>query len=891
MLYGSVAVFLAVWLLTLAAFGSDPHYGPVALEWSRTPVLLFAVPLALVVAMRARESRMRWAWAFLASGYFSVVIGDTLGAIAHYRTGHSPAVSISDVFWIGYFPLAMTGVLCLPRIFRSPLDRARFVLDALIVTTGGGLLVWFLALRPLLGDGYSGEVPAWIAMTYPIGDLLSVFAMALVLTRLPRSNLRAAHLALAISFAASLAGDLVWAMGVSANGASNGKLVPTIFWNIWAVAFLIGAALTYRVNMRGGETTTREARTSWGGLAYGALLFGYALTAALAFGDDLDAVRGSVVGATAMTMLVVARLLITQFENSQLLQENARRAGEARFAALVEHAAEAIVVVDEHARIDYASPAANKLMGASGNPSGGAFTQYVHPDDALGLMQYVDACARDACRTAVLILRFSSGTNAWLTAECTISNLLRDRSVGGIVLNLRDISERQALEDQMRFQAFHDALTGLPNRELFLDRVERALTRARTAHVNIAVAVIDLDRYKSVNDAIGHRNADHALLNLAQRLEQGMVGSDSLARYGGDEFALLMEDVTDADDAVARAQRLRATVAAPIVVGGKRVALTASVGVAVSDGSARGAEALLRDADLALQQAQSGGGDGCELFEAERHVRTLERLSLEAELPQLIEREAFAVSFQPVLTLPERRVSALYVRLGWREPERAATPIPALLAAAAESGQGVMLGQWLREACARDLAALGRCLPEAARLTVIMRVDPRELREADFCDRLAASIRSADLSPRQLVLKLPAAAFAGAGPGRLEAIAALGVRIGLSDFGAGNAGLELLDAAPLSALFLSRSLVQRLDAGARPGALTRVAVAAGRALDATVIAPGVSTAAQLARLAELRCDLAYGDGLAPALPFTSLLPWLGARFAEAAETEVGATGG
>ena len=119
----------------------------------------------------------------------------------------------------------------------------------------------------------------------------------------------------------------------------------------------------------------------------------------------------------------------------------------------------------------------------------------------------------------------------------------------------------------------------------------------------------------------------------------------------------------------------------------------------------------------------------------------------------------------------------------------------------------------------------------------------------------------------------------------------LGARIGLSDFGAGNAGLELLDAAPLSALFLSRSLVQRLDAGTRPGALTRVAVAAGHALDATVIAPGVSNAAQLARLAELRCDLAYGEGLAPALPFTSLLPWLGARFAEAAEIEVGATGG
>jgi diguanylate cyclase (GGDEF)-like protein len=403
----------------------------------------------------------------------------------------------------------------------------------------------------------------------------------------------------------------------------------------------------------------------------------------------------------------------------------------------------------------------------------------------------------------------------------------------------------------------------------------------------VAIAVVDLDRFKQVNDAIGHRNADHALVTLAQRMEQALSGADSLARYGGDEFALLMEDVRDADDATARAQHVRAAVAAPLVVGGKRLAVTASVGVALSDG-ARAAEALLRNADLALQQAQSAGGDGCELFEAERHVRTLQRLSLESELPQLIEREAFAVLFQPVLSLPERGLAALYVRLGWREPEHAATPIPTLLAAAAESGQGALLGRWLQAAMARDLRALLRYLPDAARLSLILRVDPRELREADFAQRLATTLKSVDLQPRQLLLKLPAAAFArtvAAAPGRLEPLETLGVRMGLADFGSGQAGLELLDSAPVDALFLSRPLVQRLESGPRPGALARVAVAAGRALAATVIAPGVTSESQLERLSEIGCNLAYGDAVAPALPFQHLLPWLGARFAEAAEPQ------
>src|SRR5207237_128278 len=153
------------------------------------------------------------------------------------------AVSASDIFWLGYFPLAVGGVLCLPRRFRGGLDRARFLLDALIVTSAGALLVWFIALRPLLGGG-RGEVPAWIALTYPLGDLLSVFAIALVLTRLPVRQWRPAHALLAISFAASLCGDLAWAMIVG-GGAPGSRLVPQLFWNVWAVTFLLASALAY----------------------------------------------------------------------------------------------------------------------------------------------------------------------------------------------------------------------------------------------------------------------------------------------------------------------------------------------------------------------------------------------------------------------------------------------------------------------------------------------------------------------------------------------------------------------------------------------------------------------------------------------------------------------
>ena len=869
---------IALWALLLAAAQADERLGAAALEWSRTPLLLIAVPLAWLAGSRLPERRARLAWFLIGLGYLSVAFGDTLDGWRVWRG--LPSLALTDAFWLGYFPFVLAGVLCLPRVFRGALDRARFALDAGIVTTCGALLIWLAVLRPLLQAGTPAPVSTWIALAYPVGDLVSALAVALVLTRTESPQARRAHQLLALSFVASLAGDLNWA-ATYATGASSSKFLSQMLWSAWAAAFLAAAfALLAGRRLARAPSDHPVGEAAFGALPYLALGAGYGLCAWLAFRGDGQALRISVIGAAVLTALVVARMLVTQLEHDRLLTRTLERRGERRLAALVEYSQDAILVVDARLAIQYASPAAARLLGAKTLGAEATLDHYLHAEDAPALRQYAQACARGDCRHTRLTLRVGAGYG-WRTAEAEVGNLLANPDIGGIVLNLRDVTERQALEDQLRFQALHDPLTGLPNRELFVDRFERALNRARQGQERVAVARIDLDRFQRLNDRIGRRATDQALIATAARMEGALGGADSLARFGADEFVALFEAVGDERDILMRTERLRAAVSEPFEFSGHRLVLSASIGTAEA-GPGDEAEALLRGADLAQQQARAAGGDQIQRYDRSRHRESLAYLDLESELPALIERGAFAVQFQPVLELGGRTLVGLNARLGWLHPEQAPASMAAVVAAAAEAGRIAALGAVLRAGLAHDLRALVRYQPDAARLVLTLRLHAHELRDPELGRQLAAMMRAADLEPERLLVRVGAADFPrlpGVAEQAFAPLAEAGLKLALADVGAPGSGLDLITSPGISALFLARSLIARLDPGARDEALVRAALAGARALGLEVIAPGVARPELIDHLGELGVQRAYGDAVAPTLSFERLLPWLGARLA------------
>lgn len=872
----AIGIAAAAALIGEAALADVPGRALRFALYARAPLLVAAVVFGALAARANRDNpRARLSWWWVAAGFAVLLPGDIAFAI-ETAGGNDPPASVADAFYLSYFVLILGGLLSFPRVFRNRGDAAMFALDAGIVAIGGGMVLWHFGVQPVF-DAAEGEITPTVLLdlAYPLGDLLTLLGIATVLLRLPPGPRRLSLLLLACPFVVSLAGDTLWMMGQS---SAELRMLAQALWLLQPVAFVAAAEQEWRRPRAALDEATHAWQPAFGLLPYLALLLGYVVLAVATYGGSGPRTQALLPGAVALTLLVVARQALAQRENRALLAEQVRRADERRFAALVRNASDMIFIVDPASRVTYASPAAEHLL-RDDHPT---LLDAVHPDDRAALRDYVAACVRGQARHAALDLRFGSATGSWVATETRLTNLLADPEVRGIVLNARDVSERRTLEEQLRAQALTDTLTSLPNRALFLDRVARAF--ARDGGRGVAVAVLDVDHFTQVNDGLGHRVGDQVLTTVAARIASGLSGADSAARIGGDDFGLLFEGVSGEDLLRARIERVRAAVAQPLRADGHAVRLTASVGVALGTG-AGSTEALMRNADIALQHVRVEGGDGVEVFRADRHGRVVERLAIEAQLPKLIESNAFTVAFEPVVRISNRRPNGVYVRLDWRTPN-AEMPISIVEAAARESPASALLGRWMRNAMQRDLSALLRYLPDAGELGVGLRLEGPHLRDELLCDEVAALIKRLELPARNLVLELPASALTpltGGVAHTMQRLREIGASIALGEFGAVHASFELLDTFRFDGMVLAEALVDRVDAGARPGALVRAAVAAGRSLEMRVVAPGVRTEPQLALLGELGCEFAFGPAVGPALGYEHLLPFLAARFAEARE--------
>jgi diguanylate cyclase (GGDEF)-like protein len=439
------------------------------------------------------------------------------------------------------------------------------------------------------------------------------------------------------------------------------------------------------------------------------------------------------------------------------------------------------------------------------------------------------------------------------------TNLLDEPAVSGVVVNYRDITARKALEEQLRHQAFHDALTALPNRALFADRLAHALARSRRSPRRLAVLFVDLDDFKTVNDSLGHGEGDRLLVAVAERLQAALRPGDTIARMGGDEFAVLVEEQEDAAAAVEVGQRLLEALRAPFASDGKELFVHASVGVAISASPDATAEELLRDADLAMYMAKGRGKNRLELFEPAMHSAALARLALKGDLERALERNEFVVLYQPVVRLGSGELAGVEALVRWQHPRRGSVSPLEFIPLAEETGLIVPLGRWILEEACRQARSWETA--DGASLTLSVNVSGRQVQEAGFVAEVAAVLEATGFPAERLTLEFTESvlmADATRTSASMTELKALGVRLAIDDFGTGYSSLSYLRRFPIDVLKIDASFVAALTAGPDQGALVRSILALGATLRLQTVAEGIEDASQLAELRSLGAELGQG---------------------------------
>ena len=591
------------------------------------------------------------------------------------------------------------------------------------------------------------------------------------------------------------------------------------------------------------------------------------------------------------SLRALAAQIALALERAALTDEVHRRRGEARFGSLVRHASDLITVIGLDGTISYQSPSIERLLGyAPDDVMGRPFAELVHPSDGSRVREMLAdgaAVADDQPHVLQCALVHRDGTPQQF--EVNYTNLLGDAHVGGIVLNCRDISERKAFEEQLTHQAFHDPVTGLANRALFAERVRHAIARSRREHNRIAVVFLDLDDFKTINDSLGHAAGDEVLGEVAKRLATSIRASDTAARFGGDEFALLLEDIEGVEEAADTAERVLDALAVPLRVGHKELSLRCSIGISVvSEDAPGGAEELIRDADAAMYRAKRDGKGSYRMFEPEMHQGVLARLELRTDLQRAIATEQLELHYQPVVRLDDGGICGVEALLRWRHPERGMIAPDHFIPLAEETGLIIPIGRWvLREGC-RQARRLRDALSPEAPLTMSINLSVKQLQHSDVIADVRDAVREAGIDPSALTLEITETvlmADTDLAVTRLKELKALGVNLALDDFGTGYSSLSYLSRFPVDILKMDRSFLRD---GATPetSALTSAVLALGTTLSLRVVAEGIEMSEQWTSLRDLGCEFGQGFFFAYPMDADATLEHLAAQLGTGAPAAV-----
>jgi diguanylate cyclase (GGDEF)-like protein/PAS domain S-box-containing protein len=544
--------------------------------------------------------------------------------------------------------------------------------------------------------------------------------------------------------------------------------------------------------------------------------------------------------------------------------EAALRESEERFRLIVEGAHDyAIFMLDPEGRVESWNAGAARTTGYMAHEMIGEHYSRLFPPEEIqrGKLDIELGTAAGEGRFEDEGWRIrKDGSRFWAN---TIATPVRDEAgeLKGFVKVIRDVTERKRLAEQLAHQALHDPLTGLPNRTLFLDRVELALGRSRRSGAKVALLFVDLDRFKLINDSLGHAAGDELLVALAERFRKVMRPGDTIARFGGDEFTILCEDVDGDRDAVAIAQRMREAVEAPFTVEEREVYVTASVGIAVGHTDHDTPDSLINDADAAMYRAKELGKGRHEVFDARMQARAVVHLETEAELRRAIERGELRVFYQPQIDLETGAMVGAEALVRWQHPERGLLGPGDFVPLAEETGLIVQVGEvLLLEACSQA-SRWAAARPDSRPVTVAVNLSATQLAQPDLTAMVDKALTDAGIDPAMLCLEITESVLMSNAPSTITLLLALngmGVRLAIDDFGTGYSSLGYLRRFPVHLLKIDRSFIGGLGRRADDSAIVAAIVSMGHALGLSVLAEGAETPEQLAELRDLGCDLGQG---------------------------------
>ena len=620
-------------------------------------------------------------------------------------------------------------------------------------------------------------------------------------------------------------------------------------------------------------------------------------TASLA--NERDAARMSRVAAMAewlvvMFVVLLVGWLLRRLERSRrtaALADAERRALH-ETNMLVKHASDIVARLDRNGMAQFLSPAVGTILGqAPEDLLGENIWTHVQPADRERARRYYEQLLDQPGKRLALELNFQHKNGDRRILELHATNLLDDAEVEAIILNARDITERKGLEGQLEHQALHDALTGLPNRRLFVDRLEHALSRSHRHRQPVAVMFLDLDRFKLINDTLGHDMGDRLLLMVAERLKTCVRVEDTVARLGGDEFTILIEEVTEQYNPTEVAKRIVVLLEGPFELAGHEVTIGTSIGIVQSVGAESSPSDMLRDADVAMYRAKQNGKGRYECYDASMAMAAPEQLKLEGDLRRAVKQSTpgnseFVLHYQPLVNLESGKTVAFEALVRWQHPERGLLAPNEFITLAEETGLIVALGQWVLETACRQAMAFQRQAGAAPHMSVNLSL--RQLKHPSLVEDVARVLQTTGLYPDLLELEITESHIMEDVTGtiaKLDQLKALGVRLAVDDFGTGYSSLGHLMRFPIDNLKIDKSFVQNLPGGQtvkgkNDTVIVEAVIALSRSLSLGVVSEGVENAQQLEHLRGLGCDVGQGYYFARPMPAEAVVPYLLQQLAE-----------
>ena len=859
----SVALFAYVTLAIVLILIDDS--GSRVLEifnlYSDSPASICVAILAAAAARGSPDAAARRTWWLLSAALGVYSVGNLLHS-TYWMFGVDPFPSIGDVFFLGFYPLVFAALMTVIRAAAVRVQWARLGLDATILLLGFGTFFWFCVIAPTAAAERDPEVLKYVlAQSYVALNFAMLLACGVLLMHSGEPPIqRRALMMLTLGFSSMSLADIVWAMS-----KIGGDYLPGGVSDVMYLSCYIWLAAAAREQLRSAPAVSRApgafSSALIQGMPYIAMMMSFLVLVFVESSTGASPANAMTVIIFVLTSLVMVRQGVLSRDDALLRERRAAGLVEARYASLIKNASDVIMITDADGQLQFASPAAERTLAT-------------HPDDLVrrnlldfwadGDRERLTAFLAEVAATRGRVigpieLVVETGDRR-STLECVGSNLMDDTAISGLALNFRDVSERKALEEQLRKLAFHDPLTLLANRSLFWNRVEHALALANRSQQQVAVMFLDLDNFKNINDSLGHDAGDRLLQAAAQRLIKSTRPSDTVARMGGDEFAILLEGIRSETDVERIATPITAAFNRPLLLDGRETDASASIGVACSR-PGDDAEQLLRNADIAMYNAKAAGKARLVLFQSHMQEQLHDRLRLQRDIDLALTRNEFFVEFQPVVDLTSRELLGVEALVRWRHPERGLFMPGSFIPIAEESSRIVELGRRvLLDACTQ-VRAWSESVGAGQGLRVAVNISGRHLQQGDLVADVRDALEISGLDPGSLVIELTESTImqnTDVNLERFRELKALGVRLAIDDFGMGYSSLSYLHRFPIDILKIDRAFVSRLTEQDGGPELARAVVMLGMTLGLETVAEGIESEEQAAALLALGCVAGQG---------------------------------